>query len=104
MCSRCAMSARDSPWRSRSAPSVAPRLAGSSRNGLSPASFTASTLLELARLGRVRKAAFELQEVALLGAVVLRGARDPRAQNQRIERRRAHDPHVAREVGLGLLV
>src|SRR5260221_14020803 len=112
MCRRCAASARESDWRSRSAARTWPRFGGGAPSTLSVAEstgllrllrrFPRSLALELHQLRRVREAAPQLLQEALLGSRILVGARDPHPQDERVVRGRG-ETHVAHQEILRVL-
>src|SRR5687767_3151778 len=103
MCRRCAASARDMPWRSRSAASSWPSGTGGGRSGAANASILSLPPgLELAQLRRVGESAAKLLQIALLRGLVAVGARHAHAQNQGLEVGGRH-AHVASEIVLRVL-
>src|SRR5258708_32957902 len=105
MCRRWATSARDRPWRSRSAASVWPTLRGAAVPAVSATDSTLSGLAfeQLLRLGQVGEAPAQLLQVALLRGGVAVGARDLHAHHQRLERGLRGKAHVAQEIVLRVL-
>src|SRR6188768_1761241 len=101
MCSRWAISARDSPCRSRSRAIASPRLTG--RWVSSTDSTGLLLLLELAQLRRIRVAPAQLLHHAVLGDLVVVAPRDVDAEHQRFAAR-LREAHVAQQVGLRVLV
>src|ERR1700754_122376 len=99
MCKRCATSARDSPWRARSAARVWPAvLRGAALSALSSMSTTWDLLglfEKLLRFRQVGEAAPQLLQVTLLGGRVVVGARDLHAEHERLEVRLRREAHVA---------
>src|SRR5258706_15057800 len=107
MCRRCAASERDSPWRSRSAASVCPRVRDAALSALSSTDSTATLLAPLEQLLRLRgvgEPSPQLLQEALLGPGILVRARELHAEDERLEVRRGREAHVAQQIGLGILV